>query len=131
WESTLPVRQHLGQIDAGDVLHHQKLPVTFVKVIADTRQSRVMKPRQKTCFALKLLAQFFIGKKRLFERDNRIQTLINGFVNRAHAALSKLPHDAITALENCSFCQHCRLFQTKLESTICPTQGQDGGFHWY
>ena len=59
---------------------------------------RVMQPRQQTRLALELLAQLLIGKKRFFQRNRRIKPLVHGLVNRAHAALSKLPNDAITSL---------------------------------
>ena len=51
----LLVRHHLGQIVAGNVLHHQKLAIAFAEVIAYARQGRMMHAREQTRFALKLL----------------------------------------------------------------------------
>jgi hypothetical protein len=45
-----------------------------------------------------LFAQALFGEKRFFKRDSGIEALVDRFVNRAHAALSKLAHDAIPAL---------------------------------
>ena len=90
--------QHLRQILARDVLHYEKLSVALVEMIADARQRRMVHPRQQPRFPLELLAQFLFRKKGLLQRDRRVQSLINCLVHGAHAALSELAHDAITAL---------------------------------
>ena len=92
------MRLHFRQVLSRDVLHHQELTIAFVEMVADARQRRVMQPRQQTRLALELLAQLLIGKKRFFQRHRRIKPLVHGLVNRAHAALSKLPNDAVTSL---------------------------------
>ena len=58
----------------------------------------MMHARQQTRLALKLLAQFLIGKESFLQRDSGIQALIDGFIHRSHAPLSELAHDAIAAL---------------------------------
>ena len=58
----------------------------------------MMKPRQQTRLALELFPQPLFGKKRLFQGDHGVQTQVNRFVNRAHAALAELPHDPIATL---------------------------------
>ena len=98
---TVTTREHFVKVLARDVLHHQKLPVTFVEVIAHSRQRRMVHPRQQTRFAFELLAQLLIGEKRLFQSDDGIQPLVYRFINRAHAALAKLANDSITSLQNC------------------------------
>ena len=92
------MRLHFRQVFSGDVLHHQELTIAFVEMVADARQRLVMQPRQQTCLALELLAQFLVGKKRFFQRNRRIKPLVDGLVNRAHAALSELSNDAVTSL---------------------------------
>jgi hypothetical protein len=57
-------------------------------MIADARQSLMMKPRQQTRLALELFPHPLFGEKRLFQGDNRVQTQIDCFINRAHAALA-------------------------------------------
>src|SRR5215510_287423 len=73
---------HLRQIVAGDVLHHKKLPVSFRKMVADTRQRGMMQTSEEARLAFELFAQPFLRKKRLFQRDNGVQTLIDGLVDR-------------------------------------------------
>ena len=58
----------------------------------------MMQTCQQSRLALELLAQTFIGKKRFFKRNGGIETLIDGLVDRAHAALPELANNAITAL---------------------------------
>src|SRR5207302_4119211 len=89
---------HFRKVFAGDVLHHQKLAVTFVEMIADARQCLMMKPRQQARLALELLTQFLVIKQSFLERDRRIEALVHGLVNRAHPALTKLPNDAVATL---------------------------------
>src|ERR1043165_4526190 len=89
---------HLRQIVAGDELHHEKLPVVFRKMVAYTRQRRMMQAREESCFTFELLPQTFLGKQRLLQRDSGVETLVDGLVNRTHAALPKLANDAITTL---------------------------------
>ena len=58
----------------------------------------MMQTREKSRFALELLAQTLIGKECFFEGDRGIETLIDRLVNGAHPTLPELPHDAIAAL---------------------------------
>src|ERR1044072_2036644 len=97
---------HLRQIIAGDELHHEKLSIAFRKMVADTRQCRMMKTREESCFTFELLPQALLSKQRLFERDCSIKTLVDSLVNRTHTALPKLAYDAITALQHCFRRQH-------------------------
>src|SRR5690242_271714 len=99
-------RHHLRQVVAGDVLHHEKLPVGFGKMVADARQRGMMQTCEQPRFAFELFAQTFVGKERLFQRDGGIETLIDGFIDGAHAALAELAHDPIPALEDCVWRQH-------------------------
>jgi len=57
-------------------------------MVADARQRLMMQPGQQTRFALELLAQFLVRKKGFFQSDGGIETLIQGLVHRAHAALT-------------------------------------------
>ena len=66
----------------------------------------MMQTRQQTRLTFELLAQTFIGKQGLFQRDRRIETLIDGLVNCAHSALPELTDDTITALQDCFWRQH-------------------------
>src|SRR5687768_15983289 len=97
-ERTSFASHHLRQIIAGDKLHHEKLSIAFRKMVAYTRQSRMMQTSEKPRLAFELLAQTFIGKQRLFQSDGGIETLIDGLVNCAHTALPELANDTITAL---------------------------------
>src|SRR5437016_3312437 len=103
---TVAAREHFVKVFAGDVLHHQKLSVAFVEMIAYPRQRLMMHPRQQTRFAFELLAQLLIGEKRLFQGDDSIEPLVQRFIHRAHAALAKLANDSITSLQNCFWCKH-------------------------
>src|SRR6266446_3710176 len=86
-----PARYHLREIIAGYKLHDEKRAFTLGKVIANARQRRMMQTGEQTCFALELFAQSFLSKQCLFQRYRCIQSLIDGFINRAHPALPKLP----------------------------------------
>src|ERR1044071_7336767 len=92
---------HLRQIVAGDELHHEKLSIAFRKMVADTRQRRMMQTSEQPCFTFELLPQALLGKQRLFERDCCIETLVDSLINRTHPALPKLANDAIATLKNC------------------------------
>src|SRR6185369_2112797 len=89
---------HLRQIIAGDELHHEKLSVGFGKMVADSRQRGVMQTSEESRLALELFTQPFFRKERFFQRDSRIEALIDSLVNGAHAALAELAHDSIPAL---------------------------------
>ena len=122
---TLPLCQHPRQIVTRDVLHHQKLAVTLVEMIADTRQRLVVHPRQQTRLSLELLAQLFVGEKGFFQRHSGVETLIHSLVHGSHATLTELPNNPIAALQNCVCCQHkfsCLLRSTSL--SFCAIQGQ-------
>ena len=41
----------------------------------------------------------FAGGLRLFDRNQRVHALVDGFINCAHAAVAEFAHDAITVLE--------------------------------
>ena len=97
-KGTVAARQHFVKVFARNVLHHQKLPVAFVEMIAYPRQRRMMHPRQQTRLAFELLAQLLIGEQRLFQRDDSIEPLVKRLINRAHAALPKLANDSIASL---------------------------------
>ena len=58
----------------------------------------MMQTREEPRFALKLLSQTFVGKKRFFKGDGGIEALIDCLIDGAHATLPELPHDTITAL---------------------------------
>jgi hypothetical protein len=88
----------MGEIFAGDELHHQKLTLPFTEVIANSRQCGVVHARQQPRFSLKLLPQPLIGKERLLQRHSGIKALVNRLVNRTHSALTKLSNDSIAAL---------------------------------
>src|SRR6185503_10945241 len=89
---------HLRQIVAGNKLHHEELAVAFRKMVTHARQRGMMQTSEQTRFAFELFAQPFVGKQGFFQRNGRIETLIDRLVDSAHAALSELPNDAITAL---------------------------------
>src|SRR5438067_13003779 len=90
--------QHRREVFTGDILHQQKLTLALVEVIANARQRLMMESRQETRFTLELFAQLLVGKERFLQRDDRIQPLIDRFVNGAHAALAELPQDAVASL---------------------------------
>ena len=58
----------------------------------------MMKACKQSRLTLELLAQAFIGKERFFQGNRGIEALIDGLVDGAHTALSKLANDAIAAL---------------------------------
>ena len=58
----------------------------------------MMQAGEQSRLALELFSQTLVGKQRLFQRDGGVETLIDRFVHGAHAALSELANDAITAL---------------------------------
>src|SRR6185503_12413415 len=89
---------HLRQIVAGNKLHHEELAVAFRKMVTHARQRGMMQTCKQSRLALELFAQTFVGKQRFLQRNGGIETLIDRLVNRAHASLSELPNDAITAL---------------------------------
>src|SRR5688500_14467686 len=97
-ERTSFASHHLRQIIAGDKLHHEKLSVAFRKMVAHTRQCRMVQTSQKPRLAFELLSQTFIGKQRLFQGDGGIETLIDCLVDCAHTALPELANYPITAL---------------------------------
>ena len=97
-ERAAPSGEHLKEIHARNELHHQKLAVAFVEMIADPGQRLMMKPRQKARFALELFAKFLFNKKRFLQSDHGIKPLIDGLVHGAHPALPQLAHDAISPL---------------------------------
>src|SRR5215467_15011696 len=72
----------------------------------------MMQTSQQPRLALELFAQAFVSKKRLFQRDGGIQSLIDCLVNGAHTALAELAHDPIPALEDCVWRQHRRRLYT-------------------
>src|SRR5687767_8089118 len=80
-------------------LHNKKHPLAFTEVIHDARKRGVMKLRQQTRFMLKLFSQARVARKRLLDRDGRIQPQIDRFIDCAHPAFAELPHDAITVLQ--------------------------------
>src|SRR5690348_7899495 len=97
---------HFRQVVAGDELHHEKLPVALREMIADARQRRMMQTSEQSRLALELFAQTLVRKQRLLQRYSRIETLIDGLVNGAHATLTELAHDAIASLKDCVWRQH-------------------------
>ena len=58
----------------------------------------MMQTREESGLAFELLAQALLGKQRLFQCHGRVETLVDGFINRTHTALPKLAYDAITTL---------------------------------
>src|ERR1700730_15136768 len=72
-----------GQIVARNILHHQKFPTAFCKVIAYSRQCRMMQTSQQTRLSLELSAQSLIGKQRLFQGYRGVQSLIDRFIDSA------------------------------------------------
>src|SRR3989442_6706127 len=101
-----PLSANRRQIVSCDVLHHEKLSVTFRKVVTNARERRMMQTGQQTCFPFKLLSQLFLCKQSFLQRDGGIQSLINGLVDCAHAALSKQSHDTIPTLQDCLWRKH-------------------------
>ena len=47
WERAIPLRQHRPQVVAWDILHRQEEFAPILKVIQDTRQTRVAQRRQQ------------------------------------------------------------------------------------
>ena len=58
----------------------------------------MMQASHEARLAFELFAQAFVGKECLFKRNRAVETLIDGFVDGAHAALPELAHDTITTL---------------------------------
>ena len=79
-------------------MHHEKLAVGFGKMVADPRQRGMMQTSQQARLAFELFAQSFVSKKRFFQCNSGIETLIDGLVDGAHAALAELAHNSIPAL---------------------------------
>src|SRR5256885_17238761 len=90
WERGAARGEHHKEIHARNELHYQKLSIAFVEMIADPRQSLMMKPGQEARFALELFAKFLFNKKSLLQRDDGIKPLIDGLVHGAHPALPQL-----------------------------------------
>ena len=97
-KGALTCGQHCKKVFARNVLHHEKLTIAFVEMIADARQRLMMQTRQQTRLALELFAQPLFGKKCFFQRDSRIEPLVDRFVHRTHSALSKLTNNAVAFL---------------------------------
>jgi len=67
-------------------------------MVADARQRGMVQTSEQPRFALELFAQALVGNERFFQRDGRVETLIDRFIDGAHAALAELAHDSIPAL---------------------------------
>src|ERR1044072_289669 len=91
---------HFEQVFAGNKLHHQKLAIAFIEMIAHSRQSLMVQTGEQARLTLKLFSQSFVSEQGLFESDHCIQSLIKRLVNCAHTALPELAHDAISFLRN-------------------------------
>src|SRR5258706_12275903 len=80
WKRSIARVEHLKEIFARNVLHHQKLAIAFVEMIADAGQRLMMKPGQQPRFALEWFAKFLVTKKRFLQHDSRIQPPSNSLV---------------------------------------------------
>ncbi len=100
------MRQHDREILAGNVLHYQELPISFIKMIADARQRLMVHSRQQTRFSLELFAEFFVCEKRFLQRHGSVETLVHRLIHGPHSALAELANNPVALLQNCICCQH-------------------------
>ena len=67
-------------------------------MVYDFGEYRVAQVCQEPRLALKGALEFVSFRESLFERDRAAQSLVNSFIDRAHAALAELANDAIATL---------------------------------
>ena len=94
------------QVLAGDVLHHEVLPVVLEEMIADARQGGMLETVKKTCFALDRPAVIIVHAERFLDRDDAAEPLVRGDIDRAHAPLADLFIDPIALLKDLSRLDH-------------------------
>src|SRR5260221_14008145 len=83
--------QQLGQISPRDELHHEKLAVILTEIIHYLGQCHVTKISEQCGLTLKGPARVGIGSdESFFQCDHAANTLVDRFVNCAHAALTQL-----------------------------------------
>jgi hypothetical protein len=70
-------------------------------MITHARQRWMLHAGEQSSFTLELLARGFFRRERLLESHGYVESLIQGFVNRTHAAATELTNDAIAILQQC------------------------------
>ena len=94
---------HVLQIYALDKLHHQVLGVALqCEVVEHNRQVGVAQGGQQRRLALELAGVLGRFQEILFDGDVAAQPLVEGAVDRAHAALAQQGHNAVTFVDNCA-----------------------------